>query len=238
MMISLLAWTGPQERNTQTKALVYWSHHSCTWMHLSTYIAKCCIAHTRECWNSRPDTIKECCQIQCTLVKAIHTLPQGSRHGTTFWQWLSPKDASNDSIFCSHCWWSGVHFHWPCLLKIIISILPCQQPANINARNREQMPCLAQISRKCHKHKPNVLTWGWQSFVCQDKLKNQKRKHLGMMYLENIHVKKKPCPTESWPSLLPTTCQDFCDRLGIMDQQTCLGRRCQCLKKKNDHTWL
>ncbi len=72
------------------------------------------------------------------------------------------------------------------------------------------------------------LTWGWQSFVCQDKLKNQKRKHLGMMYLENIHVKRKPCPIESWPSLLPTTCQDFCDRPGITDQQTCLGRRCQC----------
>jgi hypothetical protein len=58
-----------------TKALVYWSHHSCTWMHLSTYIARCFIAHTRECWNSRPDTIKECCQIPCTLVKAFHTLP-------------------------------------------------------------------------------------------------------------------------------------------------------------------
>jgi hypothetical protein len=49
-------------------------------------IAKCCIAHTRECWNFRLDIVKESYQIQCTLVKAFHALPQVSRHGTTFWQ--------------------------------------------------------------------------------------------------------------------------------------------------------
>jgi hypothetical protein len=51
-------------------------------------------------------------------------------------------------------------------------------------------------------------------------------------------VKRKPCPIKTWPSLLPTTCQDFCDRAGITDQQTCLGRRCQCCPSAgNEKQW-
>jgi hypothetical protein len=63
-----------------------------------------------------------------------------------------------------------------CLWKIIISILPCQQPAHNKHKTGSKKPCLAQISSNCHKHKLNVLPWGLKVYnysVCWDRSKHQ-----------------------------------------------------------------
>jgi hypothetical protein len=66
-----------------------------------------------------------------------------------------------------------------CLWKIIISILPCQQPAHNKHKTGSKKPCLAQISSNCHKHKLNVFDVS------------------GKQQCENESM-----PYQTWPSLL------------------------------------